>query len=241
MGAWGVGILENDSTVDYLITINTLWKLKIDKEQIQQILQKKYLQEGDQMLEYNIDTYTEFWTAIAFAEWFYDRPSKVVIDKIERIITSNQRFYDWAEPDEPDERMESINNFFQALKTPRLNNEKRIWKIWFWENRTDIIDNEYSETLSNEYRLLKRLGVKNIIEILLSKYHPLTEDFEEAIFWSTIAMCEKEIGTISKKVAQEIDRIEKNPNSMNVIKVAYNSQHRDEIMSSIRKTMNDKD
>lgn len=240
MGAWGAGILENDSTVDYLITINALWNLKVDKEQIQHVLQKKYLQEGDKMLEYNIDFYTEFWTAIAFAEWFYDRPRKIVVDKIERIIRSNQRFYNWAEPDESDERMESINNFFQNLKTPRLNNEKRIWKIWFWENRTDMIDNEYSENLSDEYRLLKKLGVKNIVEILLSKYQPLTEDFEEAIFWSTIGMCEKDIGEISKEVTQEINRIEKNPNSLNVISVAYNRHHRDEIMNSIRKIRNDK-
>lgn len=231
MGAWGAGILENDSTVDYLIYINALWNLKFEKNKIQGILQKKFLQDGDNALNYDIDRYTEVWTAIGFAEWLYDKPSKEVIRKIEKIINSNQEFDTWVEPKE---RMQCIEKFLEVLQTPRPQNEKRLWKIWFWENSTNITDNSYAESLIHQFDTLSRMGIKNRIEILLDNYLPLTRDLEEPIFWGTIGKCEIEIDEIKLLTQEKIAELYDDTATMHVITVAYNENHRNRIVESLK-------
>lgn len=230
MGAFGTGILENDTTVNHLIYIDTLRTMKLGNNKIQQIMLHNYLKEEDRVLEYDIDRYTEFWTAIAFAEWFYDKPSEEVIKKIEKIIKSNNSFDSWGESNE---RMSSIKEFYQTLQTSRINIEKRNWKIWFWENSFEITKNEFSDVLKREYELLTRLGIKNRIEILQKKYEGLTEDFEEPIFWATIAVMIDERNEMADVIKEKLEDIRNNSNSMNVIKVAYNEHHRTVIMDSI--------
>ena len=238
MGAFGTAILENDTSVDYFMNYHILLGLRLEKSYIRELLIKnnQYLNDDDEFFEHCIDDYTEFWTAIAFAEWFYSSVSDEVMSKVERIVNTKPESGCW---DEPEERLKDVIAFFNEIKLPRQSFEKELHKVWKWENTSNIIDSNYSYRIRWDYECLTRCKAKNAMEILLEKYAPLTQDFEDAIFWATIGCVEVDSHQIQETTISNLERILKNDQAFRVFKVAYGNKKVEMLKKSVVEIKNE--
>lgn len=63
MGAWGTGILQNDTTTDIWVEFKELYNKGLSLKDIRIKLEKDYKPQDD--CEY----YAEIWTGIAYGQW----------------------------------------------------------------------------------------------------------------------------------------------------------------------------
>lgn len=113
MGAWGTGILQNDTTADIWAEFKQLYHLGNNVGQICKILEDEYS-------PIEQDEFADFWTGIAYGQWMCGELNKSVIHKLRRCIDEGIGLELWRE-DEKDfsKRMKVISEFIEKIKTPR--------------------------------------------------------------------------------------------------------------------------
>lgn len=236
MGAIGEGILENDTTVDYLINLQVLFEAKEEKDQIRKHFVKMENERLISSYEHDIDFYTEFWTAISYAQWMYsDGVEKEVLSKIERIVNEKPFFYCWGEPDQPQLRLESVKKFYNELENPRQLVKNKFCKFWFFESSRTITNNFISDQIEMKYEGLKYSNYRpeKRTEILLKLLKPLENDYEEIIFWSTIAERELNYGEVQNRTRDKLSEIYEGKDSLRVFRVAYSELSEKEMYDSV--------
>lgn len=120
MGAWGTGILQNDTTADIWVEFKTLYHLGKDVKEIRQYLEKEYSPNNDG------DIFADVWTGIAHGQWMCGGIEKYSLDKINEILENDKGLDLWKENERHlKERKKVISTFFEKIKTPREKTLKR--------------------------------------------------------------------------------------------------------------------
>jgi len=76
MGAWGPGILHNDTTADIWVEYKELYNKGLSNKEIRIKLEKEYLPQNDE--EY----YSEIWTGIAYGQWMCGDLEEYTLKKV---------------------------------------------------------------------------------------------------------------------------------------------------------------
>jgi len=119
MGAWGTGILQNDTTADIWVEFKELYNKGLSLKEIRLKLEKGYKPESD--TEY----YTEIWTGIAYGQWMcgdiesytFKKLSDATNLKWQTLWTDNEKLLN--------SRIKAISDFNEKIKIPRSNPLKR--------------------------------------------------------------------------------------------------------------------
>ncbi len=119
MGAWGTGILQNDTTADIWVEFKELYNKGLSLKEIRLKLEKEYKPQSD--TEY----YGEIWTGIAYGQWMCgdveDYTSKKLND-----ATKLKWLTLWADDKKLlEKRVKAISDFIQKIQTPRPSQLKR--------------------------------------------------------------------------------------------------------------------
>lgn len=115
MGAWGTGILQNDTTADIWAEFKELYNNGLSPKEIRIKLEKEYTPEKDE--EY----YGEIWTGIAYGQWMCGELENYTLKKVKDSTKSK-----WLTLWEGDKkRVKALLEFFEKIKTPRPNPLKR--------------------------------------------------------------------------------------------------------------------
>jgi len=119
MGAWGTGILQNDTTCDIWVEVKELYNKGLSLKAIRIQLEKAYKPNTD--FEY----YSEIWTGIAYGQWMCGELEEYTIKKI-KASTQEKWLTLWAE-DKKDlqERINVLQKFIDKIQIPRPNPLKR--------------------------------------------------------------------------------------------------------------------
>lgn len=118
MGTWGTGISSNDTFCD---VYDDFFKYYNEGDEPQNIL-KKLISEYHETLSINED-FTNFWFAIAKAQWECKSLDEKVFDKVKWIIEEDIDLNIWKNLDASDkdlkERKKVLNKFLNTLKTEK--------------------------------------------------------------------------------------------------------------------------
>src|SRR5690554_1059554 len=91
MGAWGTGILQNDTTADVWAEYKQLYHLGNSPISIREKLEKDYQPEDDE------DEYADFWTGIAHGQWMCGDLETLTLSKLNACISSGKGLELWKE------------------------------------------------------------------------------------------------------------------------------------------------
>jgi hypothetical protein len=119
MGAWGTGILQNDTTADIWVEFKELYNKGLSPKKIRLALEKQYNPQSD--TEY----YGEIWTGIAYGQWMCGDIEDYTFKKLSDATKSK-----WLTLYADDKkllanRVKAILDFIEKIKTPRPNPLKR--------------------------------------------------------------------------------------------------------------------
>ncbi|MEG4110147.1 MULTISPECIES: hypothetical protein [unclassified Microcoleus] len=119
MGAWGTGILQNDTTADIWVEFKELYNKGLSLKEIRLKLEKEYKPQSD--TEY----YGEIWTGIAYGQWMCGDVEDYTFKKLND-ATKLKWLTLWADDKKLlEKRINAISNFKQKIQTPRPNPLKR--------------------------------------------------------------------------------------------------------------------
>lgn len=119
MGAWGTGILHNDTTVDIWTEFKELYNSGLSVKEIRQQLEKEYQPENDE--EY----YSEIWIGIAYGQWMCGELEEYTLMKV-KDATDRKWLILWAEDKKLlQKRIKAIFDFITKIQTPRPTSLKR--------------------------------------------------------------------------------------------------------------------
>ncbi len=119
MGAWGPGILENDTSVDIWTEFRELYNSGHSVKEIRQQLEKEYKPEKDK------ENYSEIWTGIAYGQWMCGELEKYTLKKV-KAVTNERRLPLWTEDRKLlQKRIIILSGFITRIQTPRPTSLKR--------------------------------------------------------------------------------------------------------------------
>lgn len=119
MGAWGTGILQNDTTADIWVEFKELYNKGLSLKEIRLKLEKEYKPQSD--TEY----YGEIWTGIAYGQWMCGDVEDYTFKKLND-ATKLKWLPLWADDKKLlEKRVKEISDFIQKIQTPRLNPLRR--------------------------------------------------------------------------------------------------------------------
>jgi len=119
MGAWGTGILQNDTTGDIWVEFKELYNKGLSLKEIRLKLEKEYKPQSDK--EY----YVEIWTGIAYGQWMCGDVEEYTNRKLND-ATKLKWLTLWIEDKKLlEKRIKAITDFIEKIKTPRPNPLKR--------------------------------------------------------------------------------------------------------------------
>jgi hypothetical protein len=119
MGAWGTGILQNDTTADIWVEFKELYNKGLSSKEIRLKLEKQYKPQND--TEY----YGEIWTGIAYGQWMCGDIEDYTYKKLND-ATKLKWLTLWADDKKLlEKRRKAISDFIQKIKAPRPNPLKR--------------------------------------------------------------------------------------------------------------------
>lgn len=119
MGAWGTGILQNDTTADIWVEFKELYNKGLSSKEIRINLEKQYKPQSDK--EY----YGEIWTGIAYGQWMCGDIEDYTYNKLND-ATKLKWLTLWSDDKKLlEKRVKAIVDFIQKIKTPRPNALKR--------------------------------------------------------------------------------------------------------------------
>ena len=119
MGAWGTGILQNDTTADIWAEFKELYNKGFSSKEIRLKLEKQYKPQSD--TEY----YGEIWTGIAYGQWMCGDVEDYTFKKLNGAIKL-KRLSLWADNNKLlKKRLKAISDFIEKIKTPKPNPLKR--------------------------------------------------------------------------------------------------------------------
>lgn len=119
MGAWGTGILHNDTTTDIWVEFKELYNKGFSPKEIRLKLEKDYKPPTD--AEY----YSEIWTGIAYGQWMCGDVEDYTFKKLNE-ATKLKWLTLWADDKKLlEKRIKIITDFIKKIKTPRPKPLKR--------------------------------------------------------------------------------------------------------------------
>lgn len=119
MGAWGTGILQNDTTADIWVEFKELYNNGLSPKEIRLKLEKEY--KPDSAAEY----YGEIWTGIAYGQWMCGHIEDYTIKKL-KDATKLKRLTLWSDDKKIlEKRVRAISDFIQKIQTPKAKPLKR--------------------------------------------------------------------------------------------------------------------
>jgi DNA-binding transcriptional MerR regulator len=119
MGAWGTGILHNDTTADIWVEFKELYNSGLSVKEIRQQLEKEYQPEKDE------ENYSEIWTGIAYGQWMCGALEDYTFEKVKNATDEKWQTL-WAEDKKLlQKRIKAISEFIIKIQTPRPTSLKR--------------------------------------------------------------------------------------------------------------------
>lgn len=119
MGAWGTGILQNDTTADIWLEFKELYNKGLSSKEIRLKLEKQYKPQSD------IEYYGEIWTGIAYGQWMCGDIEDYTYKKLND-ATKLKWLTLWADDKKLlEKRIKAISDLIQKIRTPRPNPLKR--------------------------------------------------------------------------------------------------------------------
>ncbi|MFC0776368.1 hypothetical protein [Terrimonas alba] len=119
MGAWGKGILQNDTTADIWVEFKELYNKGFTPKEIRLKLEKEYKPQSD--TEY----YGEIWTGIAYGQWMCGDVEDYTYKKLND-ATKLKWLTLWADDKKLlEKRVKAISDFIQKIQTPKPNPLRR--------------------------------------------------------------------------------------------------------------------
>lgn len=119
MGAWGTGILHNDTTVDIWTEFKELYNSGLSVKKIRQQLETEYQPEKDE------ENYSEIWTGIAYGQWMCGELEEYTLEKV-KAATDEKWLSLWAEDKKLlQKRTKALSEFITKIQTPRPTPLKR--------------------------------------------------------------------------------------------------------------------
>jgi|GEM_PF-1011511 len=119
MGAWGTGIVHNDTTADIWVEFKELYNNGLSPKEIRIRLEKEYKPQTDK--EY----YSEIWTGIAYGQWMCGDLEEYTLKKV-TASTELKWLTLWADDEKLlQKRMKALSEFIGKIQTPRPNTLKR--------------------------------------------------------------------------------------------------------------------
>lgn len=135
MGAWGTGILQNDTTADLWVEFKELYNKGFSQREIRLHLETEYNPQSD------IEHYAEIWTGIAYGQWMCGSVEDYTFKKLSDATNLKWQTL-WADDKKLlKKRIEVISNFITKLQTPRpiLLKRKRIVVRQSFFKKGDVI------------------------------------------------------------------------------------------------------
>lgn len=115
MGAWGTGILQNDTTVDIWVEFKELHNKGLSVKEIRLKLEKEYKPQS------NTEYYGEIWTGIAYGQWMCGDVEDYTFKKLND-ATKLKLLRLWADDKKLlEKRVKAIADFINKIQTPRQN------------------------------------------------------------------------------------------------------------------------
>lgn len=119
MGAWGTGILQNDTTADIWVEFKELYNKGLSPQEIRLKLEKEYKPQSD--TEY----YAEIWSGIAYGQWMCGDVEDYTYKKLND-ATKLRWLTLWADDKKLlEKRVKAISDFIEKIQTPRPNPLRR--------------------------------------------------------------------------------------------------------------------
>jgi hypothetical protein len=119
MGAWGTGILQNDTTADIWVEFKELYNKGLSLKEIRLKLEKEYKPQS------NTEYYGEIWTGIAYGQWMCGDVEDYTFKKLND-ATKLKWLALWADDKKLlEKRVKAISDFIQKIQTPRPSQLKR--------------------------------------------------------------------------------------------------------------------
>lgn len=183
MGAWGTGILQNDTTADVWAEFKQLYHLGNSVSEICKKLEDEYMPIHEQ------EEYADFWTGIAHGEWMCGELKDSTISKLKECVNEGKGLELWKE-NEKDfvKRKKAISEFIEKIKTPKDKplKRKKIVPCPAYFNKGDILsvqleDGQFMFGLAFSLEKDEIDGGNNIIfSSLISDKEISKEDFLES-------------------------------------------------------------
>ena len=113
MGAWGTGILQNDTTADIWEEFKEYYNKGLSPKAIRIKLEKEYKPQKD------VEYYGEIWTAIAHGQWMCGELEDYTLEKV-KAATNEKWLTLWAEDKRLlKQRINALNEFIEKIQNPR--------------------------------------------------------------------------------------------------------------------------
>ena len=119
MGAWGTGILQNDTTADIWVEFKELYNKGLSPKEIRIKLEKEYKPQNDR--EY----YGEIWTGIAYGQWMCGQLEDYTLRKVKN-STNTKWLALWKDNKKQlAKRIGVLSDFIEKIQSPRSTPLKR--------------------------------------------------------------------------------------------------------------------
>lgn len=119
MGAWGTGILQNDTIADIWVKFKELYNKGLSPKEIRLKLEKEYKPQSD------IEYYAEIWIGIAYGQWMCGDIEDYTFKKLND-ATKHKWQVLWSDDKKQlKKRVKAISDFIEKVQTPRPNLLKR--------------------------------------------------------------------------------------------------------------------
>lgn len=139
MGAWGTGILQNDTTADVWAEFKQHYNLGSNCIEVRKQLEKEY------EIDSSSDIYADFWTGIAHGQWSYGELETYVLDKVKAILDKEYGLELWKDDEKQfKSRFTSIQNFYDKILIPKEkpNKRKRLIRNPSYFKKGDVLSIE---------------------------------------------------------------------------------------------------
>lgn len=141
MGAWGAGILQNDTTADIWIEFKGLYNKGLSPKEIRLKLEKEYKRQSDK------GYYGEIWTGVAYGQWMCGDVEDYTFKKLND-ATKLKWLTLWADDKKLfAKRVRAIADFIRKIQTPRPNplRRKKIVVRHSFYKRGDVVGIKISD------------------------------------------------------------------------------------------------
>ena len=145
MGAWGTGILQNDTTADVWAEYKHLYNLGHSATEIRKKLETEYNPDNDE------DEFADFWTGIVHSQWMCGELETVSLLKVKECIENDKGLYLWKEDKKYyNKRVKVLRAFIEKVQTPKEKplKRKKIILCPAYFKKGDIVSIELE---SNQY------------------------------------------------------------------------------------------